>query len=528
MFKKLSLQNRLFLSVAILAAALVAEAIVGLQVSKKMSDNLQELYSTSAPLNKLKKISDAYVVGVAGAVQKTRAGGSWEDGRQLLEDSLKTIDANWTSYAADAENNKDASKEEKTVLLVVKATLHNNNYFFMQLREAFEQKDVKSLEILATSNLYPVIDPIVEQMDKLVDLKWKNSQKLIDDAQKSYNASFLFMILLGIISLGLGIGIILIVAIGVSGKFKSIAEQLVQSADQVSNVSEKVSGASVQQAKGVAESALNLQQTSESLTSMAAMTGKNADGATRASRLMDQTQATMIKSNQSMDNTLNAMKTVNESAEKISRIVKSIEEIALQTNILSLNASVEAARAGEHGKGFAVVAEEVRSLAQRCALAAKETSQMIEDNARRASSGMDVTETLGAALREMIDQTHRVATLLNEIETTSQLQTQGISEIGFKMGKLQEVTQNNNLNAKDTATASEDMARQASGLKAIVKQLVTIVDGEVEETKEDKLASEKKEVRPFSWARFLRKGGAKGPAVKPGSAPTLPNKAVVH
>jgi len=95
------------------------------------------------------------VVGVAGAIQKTRAGGSWEDGRQQLEDSLRTIDEYWKSYVNDAENNKEASQEEKTLLLVVKATMHNNNYFFMQLRETFESKNVKMLEILATSNLYP-------------------------------------------------------------------------------------------------------------------------------------------------------------------------------------------------------------------------------------------------------------------------------------------------------------------------------------------------------------------------------------
>jgi methyl-accepting chemotaxis protein len=202
------------------------------------------------------------------------------------------------------------------------------------------------------------------------------------------------------------------------------------------------------------------------------------------------------------------MKTVNESAEKISRIVKSIEEIALQTNILSLNASVEAARAGEHGKGFAVVAEEVRNLAQRCALAAKETSLMIEDNARRASSGMDVTEALGEAFKEMIDQTRRVADLLTEIETTSQNQTQGISEIGVKMRKLQDVTQNNNVNAKETASASEEMARQAAGLKTIVKDLVNIVEGAGRERRAEKSLPARKKVLRFPWPVWNSPRGA--------------------
>ncbi len=504
MFETMSLKNRLFLSVAILAVALLVEAVMGLQVSKDMSNNLGKVYSSSFPLDNLKKVSDAYVVGVVGAVEKTRAGGSWEEGRQQLEDSLKTIDDNWKAYLAY----QDVSSEEKTLQIVVNATMNDNKLFLMQLREAFETKNTKILEMLAASNLYPVIDPIVQTMNKLIDLKWKNSQKIVQGAEKSYNQTFLLMVLVAAVSLGLGMGIGLMVAFGVSRKFTDIAGKLVESAGQVSTVSEKVSGASTQQAKGAAESALNLQQTSESLGSMAGMTDKNADGATRASRLMGQTQSTMIKSNQSMENTLTAMKTVNESAEKISRIVKSIEEIALQTNILSLNASVEAARAGEHGKGFAVVAEEVRNLAQRCALAAKETSLMIEDNARRASSGMDVTEALGEAFKEMIDQTRRVADLLTEIETTSQNQTQGISEIGVKMRKLQDVTQNNNVNAKETASASEEMARQAAGLKTIVKDLVNIVEGAGRERRAEKSLPARKKVLRFPWPVWNSPRGA--------------------
>ena len=473
MFDKSSLKNKLFLSAAVLAAALVVEAGVGLQVARNMSENLQRVYDSSHPLNNLKKVSDAYAVCIAGAVEKTRAGQGWEMGRDQLEESIKAAQENWNSYMGL----KDVSDEEKTPVAVVNATLNDNKLFLMQLREAFEKQDSRALEIVGASNLYPVVDPIVEQMDKLVGLKWKRSELIVAQVQKDYQKAFLFMMILAATSLVLGLTMSVLLALGISRKFQSIASQLVGSADQVGNVAEKVARASARQAKGAADSTNNLLATSVALSEMASRTEKNAEGANRANELMVRTQGTMALSNQSMRDTLAAMKSVNESAGKVYRIVKSIEEIAQQTNILSLNASVEAARAGEHGKGFAVVAEEVRGLAQRSSQAAKETALLIEDNTRQASTGMEVAKSASEALQEMAENTHKVAGLLTEIQVNSQEQSKGIREIGAMMDKLETVTQDNNANAKQTSTASEDMARQAGELKGVVEQLVAIVEG---------------------------------------------------
>ena len=473
MFENASLKNKLFLSAAVLAAALLVEAGVGLEVARNISENLQRVYDSSHPLNNLKKVSDAYAVGITGAVMYTRSGQGWEMGRSMLEDSIKTADDNWSAYL----NAKDINEDEKIPVAVVNATLKNNKYFLIQLREAYEKQDSKTLEILATSNLYSVVDPIVEQMNKLIDLKWKKSEQIVAKAQRDYQTAFLFLMVLAATSLVLGLTMSVLLAIGISRKFQSIASQLVGSADQVGNVSEKVARASARQARGAVDSTNNLLATSVALSEMASRTEKNAEGANRANDLMARTQDTMALSNQSMRDTLAAMKSVNESAGKVYRIVKSIEEIAQQTNILSLNASVEAARAGEHGKGFAVVAEEVRGLAQRCSQAAKETAFLIEDNTKQASTGMEVAKSTSAALQEMAENTQKVAGLLTEIQVTSQEQSKGIREIGSMMDKLETVTQDNNANAKQTSTASEDMARQAGELKGVVEQLVAIVEG---------------------------------------------------
>ena len=473
MFERLSLKDKLFMSAAVLAAALVVEAGVGLKVAENMSIQLQKVYASSRPLNNLKRVSDAYAVGIVGAVEKTREGQSWEMGRDQLEASIKTAQENWDAYLAL----KDISEEEKLPVATVGATLNNNKLFLMQLRQAFEQHDARVLEILESSDLFAVVDPIVEQMDKLVALKWKRSEIIVAQALSQYRTVFLFMLILAVASLILGFGMSLLLALGISRQFQALATRLVGDAERVGAVSGKVAQAGTRQALGAADATQSLMQTSVALSDLSSRTVKNADGATQANQVMAHTLDTMAKSNQSMQDTIAAMRSVNESAGKVYRIVKSIEEIAQQTNILSLNASVEAARAGEHGKGFAVVAEEVRGLAQRSAQAAKETTQLIEDNARQASAGMSVAESAGAALREMMDNTRKVADFLTEIQASSQEQSKAIREIGEMMDKLEAVTQDNNANSKQTASAAGEMAQQASGLKGVVAQLVGIVEG---------------------------------------------------
>ena len=150
--------------------------------------------------------------------------------------------------------------------------------------------------------------------------------------------------------------------------------------EEVSAASSQVAAASQQLAEGTTEQAAAIQETSATLEETSSMVHQNRENTQEAASLAKKTKQFAEKSTWDMHHAMAAMEELKGSSNEIGKIIKVIDEIAFQTNILSLNAAVEAARAGDAGKGFAVVAEEVRNLAQRSAQAAKDTTVIIERN----------------------------------------------------------------------------------------------------------------------------------------------------
>jgi methyl-accepting chemotaxis protein len=172
-----------------------------------------------------------------------------------------------------------------------------------------------------------------------------------------------------------------------------------------------------------------------------------------------------------------AMGEIKSASDNISKIIKTIDEIAFQTNILALNAAVEAARAGEAGAGFAVVADEVRSLAQRSALAARETADRITTSIEKSEHGVRVSNKVSTSLADIADKARRMNELVREIASGSSEQSQGIAQVNTAVNQLDAVTQSNAAAAEESASASEELSAQSIELKAAVEQLVMIVSG---------------------------------------------------
>ncbi|MDR1959244.1 MAG: methyl-accepting chemotaxis protein [Planctomycetaceae bacterium] len=257
---------------------------------------------------------------------------------------------------------------------------------------------------------------------------------------------------------------------GVLNQVKSAVNQVSTGASQVAAASETLS-------QGATESAASLEEITSSMTEMGSQTHQNAQNAAEASHLARETSTAAGNGQEMMKQMIASMERITKNSQDVQSVIKVIDDISFQTNLLALNAAVEAARAGTHGKGFAVVAEEVRNLAARCAKAAGETSQMIENNNRQITEGAEIARKTSEMLDQIVSQVASTTTLINDIATASNEQAQGVSQTTQALQQIDSVTQQNTASAEETASVSNEMNSYASNLQEVVSRfkLQTVV-----------------------------------------------------
>lgn len=242
----------------------------------------------------------------------------------------------------------------------------------------------------------------------------------------------------------------------------------------------QISSAGHSLSTGASEQAASLEETSAALEELAGMTKRNADSARQAKQAAGQTRTSADTGTTHMQAMVTAMEDIKNASADIAKILKTIDEIAFQTNILALNAAVEAARAGEAGAGFAVVADEVRALAQRCAAAARETAGKIDDASAKSRQGVVISAEVAKSFLTIHEQIRQLDSLVSEIATASQEQSQGITQVSAAVSQMDRVMQGNAASAEESATAAEGLNAQAGSLKQAVVELQQLVSGAAE------------------------------------------------
>ena len=233
--------------------------------------------------------------------------------------------------------------------------------------------------------------------------------------------------------------------------------EMANAAQQMSTGIQGISNSSMQLSQGATEQAASAEQVSASIEQMSANIRQNADNSSQTEKIATKASEDAKQGAAIVTETVVAMKQI---AEKIGII----EEIARQTNMLSLNASIEAARAGEHGKGFAVVASEVGKLAERSKTAAGEISEL-------SKHSVGVAEKAGATLQSMVPDIQRTAELVQEISVASREQDSGAQQINKAIAQLDTVIQNNASLSEEFSASSEEISDQASMVAGTAQQL---------------------------------------------------------
>lgn len=260
---------------------------------------------------------------------------------------------------------------------------------------------------------------------------------------------------------------------------RNMRDQMIQTLRSIEDASSQVSAgstnlaeASQSLAEGATEQAGAVEELQATITSITENIDKAADQAQesyiQAKKYADEAD----NSRTEMKAMVEAMARINETSKNIENIISEIEDIASQTNLLSLNASIEAARAGEAGRGFAVVADQIRQLAEQSTKSAVDTRKLIEGSLQEISEGNKAAESAAASIEIVVEGIEKIAETSRNISMTSRDQANAMDQADQGVSQISEVVQSNSATAQESSATSEELSAQAVSLDELISKFI--------------------------------------------------------
>ncbi len=258
--------------------------------------------------------------------------------------------------------------------------------------------------------------------------------------------------------------------LNISDSMNQVMIGINKSSDQVSIGAAELATASQVLAEGAEEQAASIEQLAATTNTLADQVENSRREAETSAKATAQT-TTMIEQNQEkMKLMMDAMNKIHQTSQQVVGIIQTIEDIASQTNLLSLNASIEAARAGEAGKGFAVVADEIGKLALESSKAASTTKEMIELSIEEINKGNTIAVSAMSSLKESVNAVDHVNEMIQKTAENATIQAENMKQLRVGIEEITHSIQDNSAASQETSTTSEELASQAKILNKMVQK----------------------------------------------------------
>lgn len=251
---------------------------------------------------------------------------------------------------------------------------------------------------------------------------------------------------------------------------KGTLRTIQQVSQELDGGAEQLAKAAIDLAEGSTVQAGKVSTVAEMIDEMTRGIEKEADAANETVKIASEAGETLMEGNMKMQELKTAIGEISNCSEKIGTIIGTIQEIANQTNLLSLNAAIEAARAGEAGKGFAVVADQVKNLAEESAKAAGETTKLIEMTIQAVDKGIAIADETAENMQGVMEGARIATEKMQEVAESLKLEAQNMHEIDQNITKVAEVVDNNSATSQETAAVSEEQSAQVATMVQMMEQ----------------------------------------------------------